>query len=176
MSAEATFGGGCFWCTEAIFNEVAGVIDVKSGYCGGHTNNPDYEQVCSGLSGYAEVVHITFDPEIIDYSDLVRLHLVSHDPTTLNRQGADRGTQYRSVIFTHDQSQVSQARKVISEMRHQFASPIVTEIQPFTKFYAAEAYHQNYYANHPDAGYCQVIISPKLHKFRQFYADRLGKC
>lgn len=173
MRSLATFGGGCFWCTEAIFKQLAGVIEVCSGYSGGHVKNPNYQQVCSGTSGHAEVVQITFDPALISYADLVRLHLSSHDPTTLNRQGADQGTQYRSVIFTHDDSQASVAREVIVEMQSLFAVPIVTEIQPFTAFYSAEPYHQDYYARNPDAGYCRMVIAPKLNKFREQFLDKL---
>jgi len=173
MRALATFGGGCFWCTEAIFDQLAGVIEVSSGYSGGQRKNPTYQQVCSGASGHAEVVQIVFDPTLISYADLLRLHLASHDPTTLNRQGADQGTQYRSVIFTHDETQASEARQVIAEMQALFTAPIVTEVQPFTDFYQAEAYHQDYYARNPDAGYCQMVIAPKLNKFRQQFVDKL---
>jgi methionine-S-sulfoxide reductase len=173
MQALATFGGGCFWCTEAIFTEVAGVIDVSSGYSGGHVERPTYEQVCSGTTGHAEVVQITFDPEVVNYADLVRLHLSSHDPTTLNRQGADHGTQYRSVIFTHDEAQATDAKRVIADMQAMFASPIVTDVQPFMAFYRAEAYHQDYYARNPDAGYCRMVIAPKLNKFRMAFMDKL---
>jgi len=169
----ATFGGGCFWCTEAIFKQLAGVIEVCSGYSGGQRVNPDYRQVCSGATGHAEVVQITFDPTLISYVDLVRLHLASHDPTTLNRQGADQGTQYRSVIFTHDEVQASEARQVIADMQDLFSAPIVTEVRPFTTFYKAEPYHQDYYAMNPDAGYCRMVIAPKLKKFRTQFMDKL---
>jgi methionine-S-sulfoxide reductase len=169
----ATFGGGCFWCTEALFSGVAGVIDTQSGYSGGKVQDPTYEQVCSGATGHAEVIQITFDPEIVSYADLVRLHLASHDPTTLNQQGADRGTQYRSVIFTHEEGQASEARQVIVEMQTLFSVPIVTEVQPFSTFYRAESYHQDYYARNPEAGYCQVVIAPKLHKFHTQFREKL---
>ena len=173
MRALATFGGGCFWCTEAIFKQLAGIIEVRSGYSGGRLENPDYQQVCSGTTGHAEVVQITFDPTLISYADLVRLHLSSHDPTTLNRQGADQGTQYRSVIFAHDDSQASEARQVIADMQALFTAPIVTEVQPFTAFYSAESYHQDYYARNPEAGYCRMVIAPKVNKFRQQFIDKL---
>ena len=173
MNSLATFGGGCFWCTEAIFKQLVGVIEVCSGYSGGQRENPDYQQVCSGATGHAEVVQITFDPTRISYADLVRLHLSSHDPTTLNRQGADQGTQYRSVIFTHDDAQSAEARQVIADMQALFTAPIVTEVQPFTAFYKAESYHQDYYARNPDAGYCRMVIAPKLNKFRQQFMDKL---
>lgn len=176
MSSQlATFGGGCFWCTEAIFTQVDGVIEVHSGYSGGQLENPDYQQVCSGTTGHAEVVQITFDPGLISYTDLLRLHLSSHDPTTLNRQGADQGTQYRSVIFTHDDNQAREARQVITDMQRLFTAPIVTEVQPFTVFYKAEPYHQDYYARNPDAGYCRMVIVPKLNKFREQFIDKLRK-
>lgn len=173
MQALATFGGGCFWCTEAIFNEVAGVIDVCSGYSGGHVPDPAYEQVCSGATGHAEVVQLTFDTDIVSYADLVRLHLSTHDPTTVNRQGADHGPQYRSVIFTHDESQAVAAKRIIAEMQAFFSAPIVTEVQPFTAFYRAEGYHQDYYAKNPAAGYCRLVIAPKLDSFRARFIDKL---
>jgi methionine-S-sulfoxide reductase len=175
MPALATFGGGCFWCTEAIFSEVAGVLDVCSGYSGGHVDKPTYEQVCSGTTGHAEVIQLTFDPEVVSYADLVRLHLSSHDPTTLNRQGADHGPQYRSVIFTHDEGQAAAAEAVIADMQALFSAPIVTQIQPFTAFYQAETYHQDYYENNPAAGYCRLIITPKLDKFRAQFAEKLRR-
>lgn len=164
---KATFGGGCFWCTEAVFKEVKGVLSVESGYSGGTVPNPSYQAVCSGMTGHAEVVQITFDPEVVSYADLVRLHLSSHDPTTLNRQGADIGTQYRSVIFAHDAEQERIAKQVIADMRTLFDSPIVTEVQPFTAFFKADDYHQDYYEKNPDARYCQVVIEPKLRKLRE---------
>ena len=173
MRSLATFGGGCFWCTEAIFRQLAGVLEVCSGYSGGNLEDPSYQQVCSGTTGHAEVVQITFDPTQVSYADLVRLHLASHDPTTLNRQGADQGTQYRSVIFTHDEAQAIEARQAIADMQDLFAAPIVTEVQPFTAFYKAESYHQDYYARNPDAGYCRMVIAPKLSKFRQQFSYKL---
>jgi peptide methionine sulfoxide reductase msrA/msrB len=164
---KATFGGGCFWCTEALFKEVMGVHSVENGYSGGTLENPTYQEVCGGNTGHAEVIHITFDPQVVSYSDLVRLHLSSHDPTTLNQQGADKGTQYRSVIFTHDAEQERIAKQVIADMQPLLDKPIVTEVQPFRAFFKAEDHHQNYYANNPDAGYCRVVIEPKLRKLRE---------
>lgn len=163
----ATFGGGCFWCTEAVFKRVEGVIDVKSGYSGGTVTNPTYEQVCRGGTGHAEVVQITFDPEVVSFAELVRLHLISHDPTTLNRQGADVGTQYRSVIYTHNSEQERVAKQVIAELQPLVEDPIVTEVQPFRSFYRAEEYHQDYYARNPNARYCRGVIEPKLSKLRE---------
>lgn len=173
MKELATIGGGCFWCTEAIFQQVAGVTDVVSGYSGGNSHNPTYQQVCEGQSGHAEVVQVSFDPDIISYADVVRLHLSSHDPTTLNRQGADKGTQYRSVIFAHDDEQSNTAVDVIAEMQPLFDDKIITEVKPINTFYKAEDYHQKYYSENSAAGYCQVVIAPKLQKFRQQFADRL---
>jgi peptide methionine sulfoxide reductase msrA/msrB len=171
--AKATFGGGCFWCTEAIFQQLAGVSHVESGYAGGDTPDPGYEQVCSGRTGHAEVVQVTFDPTVISYADLLRIHLSTHDPTTLNRQGADRGTQYRSIILAHDSAQEALAREVIAEMADAFDEPIVTEIKPLEAFYPAEGYHQDYYASNPRRPYCAAVISPKLQHFRELFSERL---
>jgi peptide methionine sulfoxide reductase msrA/msrB len=171
--AKATFGGGCFWCTEALFQQLAGVSRVESGYAGGDVPDPGYEQVCSGRTGHAEVVQVTFDPAVISYADLLRIHLSTHDPTTLNRQGADRGTQYRSIILAHDGDQEAIARQVIAEMAAAFDDPIVTEVRPFEAFYRAEGYHQDYYASNPRRPYCGAVISPKLQRFRQLFRDRL---
>lgn len=171
--AVATFGGGCFWCTEAIFQQLQGVSRVDSGYSGGATPAPDYQAVCSGQTGHAEVVQVTYDPAVIDYADLVRIHLSTHNPTTLNRQGADRGTQYRSIILTHDADQESVARQVIDEMATAYDEPIVTEVKPFERFYPAEDYHQDYYLDNPNKPYCMAVISPKLQKFRELFRDRL---
>lgn len=162
----ATFGGGCFWCTEALFKAVNGVHSVESGYSGGTVSNPSYQEVCEGKTGHAEVIQITFNPQEVSYADLVRLHLSSHDPTTLNQQGADKGTQYRSVIFIHDAAQERIARQAIADMQPLFNDPIVTEVQPFTIFFKAEEYHQNYYAKNTNVPYCQMVIAPKLEKFR----------
>jgi peptide methionine sulfoxide reductase msrA/msrB len=159
---KATFGGGCFWCTEAVFRQLKGVTDVQSGYSGGHTVNPTYPEVCMGTTGHAEVIQITFDPQLISYADLVCIHLSTHDPTSLNRQGADRGTQYRSIILTHDRVQAETCRR-----------EIVTEVKPFEHFYEAESAHQDYYANNPEKPYCRIVISPKLEKFRTLFREKL---
>lgn len=169
---KATFGGGCFWCTEALFKEVSGVQSVESGYSGGTTANPSYQEVCGGKTGHAEVIQITFNPQEVSYADLVRLHLSSHDPTTLNQQGADKGTQYRSVILIHDETQERIAKQIIAEKQPLFNHPIVTEVQPFITFFKAEGYHQNYYANNKNAPYCQMVIAPKLEKFRSQLSKR----
>ena len=168
--AEATVGGGCFWCTEAVFQRIRGVQAVISGYSGGTVpGKPTYREVCSGRTGHAEVVRIVFDPSVISYRQLLVIFMSTHDPTTLNRQGADRGTQYRSAIFFHDARQEAVAKEVISEMQAYFDDPIVTELSPLTNFYEAEEDHQNYYNTHSSQGYCQVVISPKLQKLtRQF--------
>lgn len=171
--AMATLGGGCFWCTEAVFQQLRGVERVVSGYSGGQILNPDYHSVCNGSTGHAEVIQIHFDPSQISYTDLLRIHLATHDPTTLNRQGADRGTQYRSVIFTHSPEQQATAEQVIKEMQQNFTDPIVTEIAPAETFYAAEDYHQNYYRSNLNAGYCQAVINPKLGKARALFREQL---
>jgi peptide methionine sulfoxide reductase msrA/msrB len=172
--AEATFGGGCFWCTEAIFQQLAGVSKVESGYSGGDTRDPDYQAVCEGQTGHAEVVQITFDPSVISYADLVRIHLSTHNPTTLNRQGADKGTQYRSIILTHNSEQEATARRVIEEMSPDFDDTIVTEVKPFETFYRAENDHQDYYLNHPGRPYCAAVISPKLRHLHTLFSDKLS--
>jgi peptide methionine sulfoxide reductase msrA/msrB len=172
--AEATFGGGCFWCTEAIFQQLNGVSKVESGYSGGNTRDPDYQAVCEGLTGHAEVVQITFDPSVISFADLVRIHLSTHNPTTLNRQGADKGTQYRSVILTHNSEQEATARRVIREMAANFDDAIVTEVKPFETFYRAEGYHQDYYLNNPARPYCAAVISPKLRRLHTLFSDKLS--
>lgn len=168
-----TLGGGCFWCTEAVFSALDGVLDVESGYCNGHVPRPTYEQVCTGETGHAEVVRVTFDPRRISLAELLEIFLVTHDPTSLNRQGADVGTQYRSGIYTHDDAQAVVARRVLEEMAPRFDAPLVTEVAPERQYTAAEGYHQDYYAQHPNAGYCAFVISPKLAKLRQAYAKRL---
>jgi peptide methionine sulfoxide reductase msrA/msrB len=169
----ATFGGGCFWCTEAIFESLKGVKSVVSGYSGGSLKNPTYKQICSGTTGHAEVVQIQFDPSLISFEDLASIHILSHDPTTLNRQGADEGTQYRSVIFFHSDAQKISSKKVIESLKKEFKNPIVTEVSAFTEFYPAENYHQDYFKNNPDQPYCQVVISPKLKKFREKFQGKL---
>ncbi len=176
-TAHATFGGGCFWCLEAVFEELAGVKSVVSGYAGGTVENPKYEAVCRGDTGHAEVVQIEFDPAVISYLELLEVFFKTHDPTTLNRQGADVGTQSRSVIFYHDAAQRQAAEKVKKELdaAEIWAQPIVTLIEPLEKFYEAEAYHQDYYSNNPRQGYCAAVITPKLEKFRHTFAEKLRK-
>lgn len=171
----ATLGGGCFWCIEAVFDELTGVTRVQSGYAGGHTRNPTYQEVCTGATGHAEVVQITFDPTVITFADVLRVFFTIHDPTTLNRQGPDVGTQYRSVIFYHSPDQKAVAERVIGELERDrvWANPIVTELVPFTEFWRAEAYHDDYFRRNPDQAYCRAIIEPKVAKFRKQYLDRL---
>ncbi len=164
-----TLGGGCFWCLEAVYDEMRGVTDVLSGYSGGHVANPSYREVCNETTGHAEVIQVTFNPDIISLQELLSVFFTIHDPTTLNRQGADIGTQYRSVIFYHDEAQRETAVSLIEELNnaHIWDNPIVTEVAPFATFYVAEAYHQNYYVNNPGQGYCRVVVAPKVAKFRQ---------
>ncbi|MCL4164221.1 UNVERIFIED_CONTAM: hypothetical protein GTU68_032325 [Idotea baltica] len=170
----ATLGGGCFWCTEAVFQEVKGVQKVVSGYAGGNVpGKPTYREVCSGLTGHAEIVQITFDSSIISYEEILVIFMTTHDPTTLNRQGADRGTQYRSVVFYHDENQKAIALEVIEQVQDYFDDKIVTEITEIPTFFEAEAEHQNYYKKHPTQGYCSFIITPKLAKLRKMHADKL---
>ena len=171
----ATFGGGCFWCIEAIFNRLKGVEKVESGYTGGSTENPTYEEVSSGQTGHAEVVQITFDPKVITFRELVKIFLHLHDPTTKNRQGADVGTQYRSAIFYHSMLQEQEAEGVIEEVEKAklWPDPIVTTLEEYTKYYPAEGYHQNYYENNTQKPYCSVVIAPKIAKLYKLYADRL---
>lgn len=170
----ATVGGGCFWCTEAVFREVKGVEKVVSGYSGGSVpGHPTYREVCSGLTGHAEVVQITFNPKVISYKAILSIFMTTHDPTTLNRQGADRGTQYRSVIFYHDEEQKQVAESVVKDMAAYYDDPVVTEIAPLEVFYEAEDYHQDYYENNQTQSYCSFVITPKLAKFRQKHADKL---
>ena len=178
MSREerATLGGGCFWCLEAAFELVEGVSAVKSGYAGGATKSPTYEQVCGGRTGHAEVVQVTFDPAVIPYKDLLEIFFAIHDPTTLNRQGADVGTQYRSAIYTHSDAQMETARAVIADLSENgpFDDPIVTEVAPLDEFYPAERYHDEYYRLNPGQSYCRIVIGPKLAKFRKSFAHRLS--
>lgn len=171
----ATLGGGCFWCLEAVFDNLKGVKDVVSGYSGGEMKNPSYREVCTGTTGHAEAVQVHFDPTELSFADLLRVFFTIHDPTTLNRQGADIGTQYRSVIFYHTPEQKAQAEAVIGEIerQHLWENPLVTEVKPYQAFYPAEDYHQEYYANNSRQPYCQIVIAPKLSKFRRQYADRL---
>jgi peptide-methionine (S)-S-oxide reductase len=172
----ATLGGGCFWCTEAVFDDLKGVTDVVSGYAGGQTLNPTYRDICNGDTGHAEVIQVTFDPEQISYRDLLKVFFATHDPTTLNRQGADVGTQYRSVIFTHSPAQAEAAREVIAELTDSdlFGSPIVTEVTALSgPFYPAEDYHQEYFANNPNQPYCAAVVAPKVAKFRKQFLDQL---
>lgn len=173
MASEiATFGGGCFWCVEAVYQELKGVQAVESGYAGGHVPNPSYEQVGRGDTGHAEVVRITFDPEVISYREILEIFFTIHDPTTLNRQGNDVGTQYRSVIFYHSPQQEEIARKVIACMASVWDAPIVTELSPLQNYYKAEEYHQNYFHQHPLEGYCALVVAPKVAKVRKIFADR----
>lgn len=171
----ATLGGGCFWCLEAAFAQLRGIERVVSGYCGGAVANPTYAQVCEGTTGHAEVVQVTFDPTVISYKELLDVFFAIHDPTTLNRQGADTGTQYRSVIFCHSEEQTRTARQVIKDLTAAgvWASPIVTEVAPAPKFYPAEDYHQNYFKNNPGQMYCQIVVAPKVAKVRKKYFEKL---
>jgi len=173
----ATLAGGCFWCLEAIFDQLEGVLDVVSGYAGGHVPDPTYRQVCTGETGHAEVVQVTFDPDVLSYRDLLKVFFTIHDPTTPNRQGADVGTQYRSAIFTHGEEQERTAGEVIEELNEAriWDDPVVTEVVPFQAFYPAEEYHQEYFANNPNQPYCRMVIAPKVAKFRRQYLDRLKK-
>lgn len=169
----ATLGGGCFWCLEAIYQDVIGVKKVTSGYAGGVTENPSYEQVCSGRTGHAEVVQIEYDPAVINYDDLLTIFWRIHDPTTLNRQGADVGTQYRSIILTHDARQKEIAEKSLAEAQSLYQDPIVTQIESLERFYPAEAYHDDYYNRNRNQPYCRAVIDPKVRKFRKSFADKL---
>ena len=175
--ASATLAGGCFWCLEAVYVELEGVEKVVSGYAGGAIPNPSYEQVCSGRTGHAEIVQVIFDPGVVTYEDILGVFFTIHDPTTLNRQGNDVGTQYRSAIFYHDDEQKAAAEQAIREITEAriWSRPIVTEIVPLTDFYAAEAYHQDYFKNNPYQPYCQVVVAPKVAKFRKQYFSRLKK-
>ena len=173
----ATLAGGCFWCLEAVFDELKGVLSVESGYSGGQVSNPSYKQVCSGMTGHAEVVQVTFDPGLITFKDLLKVFFTIHDPTTLNRQGADVGSQYRSAIFYHDEEQKQVAEEVIREISQAgiWDNPIVTEVTEFDKFYAAEDYHQEYFSNNPYQPYCMAVIAPKVLKFRKHFVEMLKK-
>ena len=175
MMEVATLGGGCFWCLEAVYDELAGVSHVESGYAGGTTENPTYKQVCSGLTGHVEVIQVTFDPDIISYDDILDVFFSIHDPTTLNRQGADVGTQYRSAIFYHDAAQKSAAEKTIAALSQsgRWGNPIVTEVVPFESYYEAEDYHQEYFVNNKYQPYCMAVVAPKVKKFRKQFFARL---
>ena len=171
----ATFAGGCFWCTEAVFQRLKGVKRVVSGYSGGDTANPSYDQVSSESTGHAEAIQITFDPQVITFIDLLRVFFATHDPTTVDRQGADVGSQYRSVIFYHDEAQKNKVENYIQELTEKGAydSPIVTQLKPYTKFYDAEKYHKNYYDKNSDAPYCRIVIDPKIQKLYKEFGDRV---
>jgi len=171
----ATLAGGCFWCLEAVFREITGIEDVVTGYTGGITVNPTYEQVCGGRTGHAEAVQISFDPLRISYREILEIFFSIHDPTTINRQGADIGTQYRSAIFYHSEQQKTVAEEIMVKLNtaHLWKDPIVTQVVPMDKFYSAEEYHQGYFARHPEQGYCHVVISPKLNKFRRRWSKYL---
>jgi peptide-methionine (S)-S-oxide reductase len=172
---QATFGAGCFWCTEAVFQNLKGVNKVVSGYMGGHTTNPTYADICNGDTGHAEVIQVDFDPDIISFSELLLVFFKTHDPTTLNRQGNDMGTQYRSVIFYQDQRQKKEAHDMIDRLTKElvFDRPIVTEVSPVTDFYEAEDYHQNYFNQNSDKPYCAFVIQPKLGKFTKEFKDKI---
>jgi len=173
----ATLAGGCFWCMEAVFDDVKGVQSVESGYSGGTKPNPSYNEVCSGMTGHAEVAQVTFDPKTISFKEILNVFFAIHDPTTLNRQGADVGTQYRSAIFYHNDEQKRIATELIKELNAQkiWDKPIVTEVTLFDKFYVAEDYHQEYFANNPNQPYCQAVVAPKVAKFRKYHLDMLKK-
>ena len=172
-SNVAILGGGCFWCIEAVFLEARGVTRVESGYMGGHDDHPSYEAVCNGTTGHAEVVRLEFDPSVISYHDILEIFFTIHDPTTLNRQGNDVGTQYRSVIFTTSPEQEAVAHTVMAEMAMVWNAPLVTEVLPQETWYKAEDYHQNYFAQHPLQGYCAFVVAPKVVKFRTTFSDRI---
>lgn len=174
MATEiATLGGGCFWCLEAVYQHLKGVQAVESGYMGGHVRNPTYAEVCGGSTGHAEVVRVSFDPYVVGYREIMEVFFTIHDPTTLNRQGNDVGTQYRSVVYFHSTQQQETAKHVIAEMANVWDAPIVTELSPAEDYYKAEDYHQNYFQRNPLQGYCAFIVEPKVAKFRQTFADRL---
>ena len=175
MLDTATFGGGCFWCTEAVYNELKGIKSVESGYAGGHVLKPTYKEICTGTTGHAEVIQIVYDPSLISFVQLLEVFFYTHDPTTLNRQGNDVGTQYRSVVFYHNEKQKEESKKYISLLNteHAYAKPVVTQVSEYKNYYAAENYHQNYYSLNKTQPYCQAIIKPKLEKFRSHFEDKL---
>jgi len=175
MTEYATFGGGCFWCTEAIFSRLKGVESVLPGYSGGTVKNPSYKEVCTGRTGHAEVIQIRFNPAEVSFLELMEVFFATHDPTTLNRQGADVGTQYRSVIFYHTNEQRDQAEKIISDLNREkvWDAPVITEVVPFEAFFPAEEYHQDYYNNNSNTGYCRMVIQPKLQKLEKVFGEKL---
>ena len=176
MANEVTvLGGGCFWCLEAVFDEMKGVLSVESGYAGGIVDNPSYKQICTGATGHTEVIHVTFDNSVISFRDILNVFFTIHDPTTLNRQGADAGTQYRSAIYYTNEAQKQTAQEVIAEFTEQkiWSNPIVTEVTALPKFYIAESYHQEYFKKNPYDGYCQVVVAPKVAKFRKLFLERV---
>ncbi|HUB80302.1 MAG TPA: peptide-methionine (S)-S-oxide reductase MsrA [Bryobacteraceae bacterium] len=176
-SEIATLGGGCFWCLEAVYDQMEGVLSVESGYMGGHVANPDYRAVCTGRTGHVEVVQITFDPAVASFHDILEVFFAIHDPTSMDRQGNDSGPQYRSVIFFHDDAQHATAEQMIAGLEHEgaFGRPIVTELRAASAFYPAEDYHQEYFVNNPEQPYCAFVVSPKVKKFRQKFAARLRR-
>ena len=174
MSAKATFAGGCFWCTEAVFERIEGVESVVSGYAGGHVADPTYEEVCSGTTGHAECVQLTYDPAVVSYEDLLTVHFATHDPTTKDREGPDVGSQYRSAVFTHDEDQQATVEAFVEDLAADLEDPIVTEIEPLETFYPAEDYHQDYYDENPNQAYCTVNIDPKLRKLRDRHRELLA--
>ncbi|HEX2608383.1 MAG TPA: peptide-methionine (S)-S-oxide reductase MsrA [Flavisolibacter sp.] len=169
----ATFGGGCFWCLDALFRVLAGVLSVESGYAGGHTSDPDYRKVSMGITGHAEVIQVKFFPDIISFADLIRLFMAVHNPTLLNRQGGDKGTQYRSILFYHDNEQQEVISLVLKELKPYFDKPILTEIKEFQVFYKAEEHHQEYYHKDPEKAYCKTVIRPKLNLLKEHFSDLL---
>jgi len=173
--ALATFGGGCFWCTEAVYDQLNGVDKAVAGYSGGTVKNPTYKEICTGNTGHAEVIQITYDPQVVSFEELLEVFFATHDPTTLNRQGADVGTQYRSAIFYHSDEQKRKAEFIIDELNKQsaFDDPIVTEVTAFDLFYEAENYHQDYFANNPNQPYCRMVVNPKVEKFKKLFEDKL---
>ena len=173
-TATITLGGGCFWCTEAVYERVRGVLRVESGYTNGQVKNPSYEQVCSGTTGHNEVVRVTFDPAQISLREVLEIFFVIHDPTTLNRQGNDSGTQYRSGIYVHDAAQHAVARDVLAEVDAHHGGRVVTELQPEQNYSRAEDYHQHYFVNHPNQGYCAMVVAPKVEKFKKTFASRVA--
>lgn len=175
--ALATFGGGCFWCTEAVFLRLAGVLGVMPGYAGGHDPDPTYQEVCEGTTGHAEVIQVRYDPRRVDYATLLKVHFQTHDPTTLNRQGYDEGTQYRSIVLFHDAEQERVARAAIAQLQaaRAYPDPVVTEVVACTKFFPAEDYHRDYFARNPSQGYCRAVVAPKVEKFEKAFADLLKR-